>query len=496
MLNVLRRKKIMKRILWALAIIIIPAFVLWGAGSLGKRNSPYKYVGIIEGREISFDDFVKGMQDTQVSLFLAYFNRPEILRRFRNDRAVLARFSWENMIIKEHAKKDKISVSDEEVVNFLTRFPLFLRGGVFDDKLYKYILRSSLGLTPRAFEESVRNSLIDAKYKEDIVKNITISDEEAREDYKVRFEKAKLYYVVIDKDDYKDKAEASEEEISAYYEKNKDGFREPEKIILQYIAFPHREEGAKEKALEELDSAYETLKKLPSDMENIARDLNLTIKKTMPFSRDEIVPEIGTIKNIAEISFGLRPLVDILPLFDENEIGTSYIIRVGKKMAERIKKEDEVKSSIIDTIKNEKALGLAKEKTESIYEAGRKRNLSLKKRLRKEAKKKRKAEKRLKLNKTEFISRYDYIEGVGESYELVDKAFNLKIGEVSKPIGIRKGFALIEPVKLQFIDEEEFQKEKESYREKALSMKKIKALEEWFKGAKAGALLAVDFDKL
>jgi hypothetical protein len=30
MLKIFRKKKIMKRILWGLAILIIPAFVLWG----------------------------------------------------------------------------------------------------------------------------------------------------------------------------------------------------------------------------------------------------------------------------------------------------------------------------------------------------------------------------------------------------------------------------------------------------------------------------------
>ena len=119
MLNILRRKKIKKRILWALAIIIIPAFVFWGAGSLTKRPLSSKYIGMIDGEKIPFDDFVKSMQDTQVSLFLNYFNQPEILRRFRNDRAFLSGLSWENLIIKERAKKDKVSVSDEEVINFI-----------------------------------------------------------------------------------------------------------------------------------------------------------------------------------------------------------------------------------------------------------------------------------------------------------------------------------------------------------------------------------------
>ena len=48
LLKFLRKKKNMKRIVWGLAIIIIPAFVVWGAGSSGKKRGkgPY-YAGKI-----------------------------------------------------------------------------------------------------------------------------------------------------------------------------------------------------------------------------------------------------------------------------------------------------------------------------------------------------------------------------------------------------------------------------------------------------------------
>jgi hypothetical protein len=490
MLNILRRKKIMKRILWGLAIIIIPAFVLWGAGGLTKRRSLYKYVGIIGDKKIPFDDFAKGVRDTEITLFLNYFNQPDVLRRLRNDRAFLNRLSWENLIMKEHARKNKISVTDDEVINFITSHPLFVRGGAFDDRSYKYILRNSLGLTPRAFEESVRIFLISVKYREEIVKGVTASDEEAREDYKKDFEKAKLYYVVIDKNDYKGGIEPSEEEIAAYYEKNKDRFKEPEKIILQYIAFPHKEAGVREKTLRDLGRAYEGLKKSPPDMENRALKLNLTIEETRPFSRGEIVPEIGGIRDTSAISFKLRPLIDILPLIDENDTGTSYIIRVKEKIPEYVKARDEVRNLIIDSLKDEKALGLARKKAQALYEIGKNGGLSLRKTLKK------KAAKDLELNETDFVSRAEYIEGVGESRKLVDEAFKLEIGELSRPIGIRKGLALIEPIEFQFISEEEFEKEKENYKKKALFRKQMKVLGEWFTKAKSDSSLIADLGKI
>ena len=89
-----------------------------------------------------------------------------------------------------------------------------------------------------------------------------------------------------------------------------------------------------------------------------------------------------------------------------------------------------------------------------------------------------------------------YAEGAGESYKIVDAAFKLNPGEISEPIEVRKGFAIIEPIEFQPIDEKKFEEEKGDFRNKILSMKKMKSLEDWFKKASASTSLAVDLDMI
>jgi len=52
-LSILRSRKFSKRILTALLILIIPAFLLWGVGSL--KNRPGK-IGKIDGKLIYSDE--------------------------------------------------------------------------------------------------------------------------------------------------------------------------------------------------------------------------------------------------------------------------------------------------------------------------------------------------------------------------------------------------------------------------------------------------------
>ncbi|MBL7157186.1 MAG: SurA N-terminal domain-containing protein [Candidatus Omnitrophica bacterium] len=487
MLTLLRKKKIAKKVLWGLAVIIIPAFVLWGAGSLSKRSTPFKYIGTIDGKKVPVDEFVESIKDVQVGLFLSYFNQSEVLDKIQKDRPLLNRLAWENLMIKRTAGKDKITVSNREVVGFITRHPLFSRGTVFDDKLYNYILKNSLGMIPRVFEENVRNFLVNAKFKEAIIKNVTVSDEEALKSYKNELEKVKLSYAVIDKDFFRENVEVSESEITFFYEKNKELFAEPEKTVLQYVAFPHKEEGAKERVLSDLKASYEKLRRRGRDFEKTAKHLNLEVRETSPFSRDEIVSELENAGEASILSSRLRPLVDVIPLISENDIGTSYIIMVKEKLPPGIKSRELVSTYIKDILKDEEAKVLARREAENIYRAAEDKNMSLKKIADKY---------NLELRRTGFISRYDYVEGVGEAHKIVESALKLEVGALSSPIEVRKGFALIEPTEIEFIDVEKFESEKENYKNKVLTIKKMKALENWIKNEKVSSSLAVDLNRI
>ena len=285
----------MKRILWVLAALIIPAFVLWGAGSATKRRSPYKYIGMIGGRKVSFDDFIKSGRDVQIALLLNYFSQPDVLKKLRTDRKFLNRLAWENLLIRTQIKKERITASNQEVIDFIMRHPLFSKDGVFSDRLYNYILKHSLGLTPRAFEESVRSFLTEVKFKRALVENVTVSDDEVRRLYEKEFERAKVNYIIIDKNDFKKNAEVSDDEITAYYEEEKGNFREAEKIILEYISFPHKEEGEKEEAIANLKTLYDRMKRRPRNFEKLAQDLIDKAKKQSEQFRQTISDEVGKI---------------------------------------------------------------------------------------------------------------------------------------------------------------------------------------------------------
>ncbi len=184
MLKLFRKKIVMKTILWGLVIIIVPAFVMWGGASMSrsKEKGP-NYVGIVNNRKVSFEEFSAALTGVRSQIILNYFNQPKLLEALLSNKPMLAKLAWDRILMMEEVKKAGIKISDKEVIEALRGHPLFLRNGVFDDRFYAYMLRNNIGLEPRAFEEIVRGNISLQKLSTSLTKDIKLSDEEILAEY-------------------------------------------------------------------------------------------------------------------------------------------------------------------------------------------------------------------------------------------------------------------------------------------------------------------------
>lgn len=198
MLKILRHKNVSKIVLWGILILILPAFVIWGAGSMGKSGEKGpKFVGTIQGKNISFDQLAKAVAGIRCQIFLNYFNNPKVLEELSKNQSLIGKISWDRLIMLSEAKRLKIKAADADVVAYIRSHPLFLRSGKFDDALYAYILRNNLSLDPRTFEEIVRENITLQKMNESLTKDIAVSDDELGAYYRAENCKFKVAYAVI-----------------------------------------------------------------------------------------------------------------------------------------------------------------------------------------------------------------------------------------------------------------------------------------------------------
>lgn len=179
MLKTFRNKKVAKMVLWGLLILIMPAFVLWGTGSM--RNSASrgpKFAGIIDNKKISFDALADSITAIRCQIFLNYYAQPEVMNQLMKNTELIGKMAWDRLLMASEAKNRRIEVKTGELVEYIRSHPIFLRDGKFDEKIYAYILRNNVRLEPRSFEEIVRENLEIKKLNEDIVKDAKIGDGE------------------------------------------------------------------------------------------------------------------------------------------------------------------------------------------------------------------------------------------------------------------------------------------------------------------------------
>lgn len=229
MLKVLRHKNVSKVIFWFLVILILPAFVLWGTGSLGRGSGP-SYVGKIDNRKVSFEEFHNAIVGVRTQIILNYFDDPKALESLLKNRSMMGRLAWYRLIRVQEAKKRNIRVPDADVITYITKTnPIFLRGGSFDEQVYEYVLRNNMGLEPRTFEEIVRQNLAVQRLEDSLTGAIAVTDEETAEIYRRDNQRFKVAYLTYPAGNFTAGIQIPEAEARAYYDAHRNELMVPVK---------------------------------------------------------------------------------------------------------------------------------------------------------------------------------------------------------------------------------------------------------------------------
>ena len=151
MLKVLRSKNFAR---WILIVLAAALIVVWGLGSIVRRSGGPSYAGEIFGKKISFREYAASWRAVKNDAMMRYEDFHKIYKQLD-----LEGQAWDRLILLHEAKRQRIKVDDKEVIDTIQGFQFLIRDGQFDNELYAYVLTNKLGVSPREFEEDMRDAL-------------------------------------------------------------------------------------------------------------------------------------------------------------------------------------------------------------------------------------------------------------------------------------------------------------------------------------------------
>ncbi len=171
----------------------VGVMVLWLIGTgVSLRTMRSDVAGVLFGRSVPLQSYQEAGQAVIHQAILSYGDK----YRQQVDEAALNRMAWERLTLLAEANRQKIRVSDEEIIQQLQRWPIFQKNGQFDLAGYEAIVHYSLGTSPRLFEEEVRQSLLIAKLEAKAVQ-VSITEKELKEAFHRKEDSIRVSYLFL-----------------------------------------------------------------------------------------------------------------------------------------------------------------------------------------------------------------------------------------------------------------------------------------------------------
>ncbi len=437
MLKQLRNKSIQKKIYMGLAVLIIPSFFLTGLFMTqgDKASGAGAPLGFIEGKKVPLQSYLASYRAVTHQAQFVYGERFDEMRRYLNFKGE----AWDRLLLMRYAEKEKIKVSDGEVVQWITGQTLFNRNGQFDDAFYKNYVSRYLQVRERDFEEEIRQMLLLVKIRDRVKASTPVTDEEVRRAYDLRFGEKSLTYGFLPWEAMADKAKVAETDIERLYPIVKDRLTEPDKVKLRFIAVP------KDKA------AAVQASSAGQNLDAIAKTAGVTVQETPFFSKNDPTPAgFPAAFELLAASFALA-VNEESAWIDLDD--ASYKVAVAGKTEGRTLSLEESKNSIRQLLVRQSASNEARERLKS-----------LKERLEKEDFEKVLKEEKIEVRVLERYKAGDALPAFGESEQIARAIENLKEGSVSEPFEGPAGAAIAKITKEAAADPKTYEEEKEKFR--------------------------------
>ena len=173
-----------------------------------------------------------------------------------NLRQMAVEYLVEQTLIERQAHKLGMTISDDDLAKAIASQAVFQVDGRFDQARYYRILRDTQ-LDPADFENETRGKMLSDMLQHLVTAGVQVSPDEARAEFNRLGEQVALAYIEFPSTNFTP-ARPSAAEITKFYQDNKESFREPERVKIDFIRYDYAALESKEPPTDdEIKTYYE-----------------------------------------------------------------------------------------------------------------------------------------------------------------------------------------------------------------------------------------------
>lgn len=240
--------------------LLIFSFAIWGIGDIFRPNPDN--VATIGKRTISLEEYRNAYQNEIQRLIRQTRQNitPERARQMGIDSQILSRLVTE-ATLDEAAKGLGLAVSDDMVAQSIFRDKEFQNAsGQFDKAYFADLLRAN-GLSERNFVEDRRKTMLRLHISQALASNLAVPETMQQLAYRYAAERRSVSYIALTRAQADDILLPSEEELSKWYQNNKNSFVLPEYRSFEAVVLnPQNVEKQVIVSGQELQERYAALK--------------------------------------------------------------------------------------------------------------------------------------------------------------------------------------------------------------------------------------------
>ncbi len=461
MLSILRHKGVSRKILWAVAIIDILSFGVFGTAY--RLDNNINTAGKVYGKSVPLREFERAYLDSRDQAIISYGDR-----FFKMGQQLdLEREAWTRIILSREAQKRNITATDKEVVDYIAQLPFFQSAGKFDQSIYENIVQSQ-GIFDRKvkdFEAGARRSIIVRKLLDQVGGNITFTDAELKQEYIKRNEKIKLSYVLFTPADFSKDATITDDDVTKFFAQHKESFREPPMVNVQYvhILYPEKADAKQKQAIKDTAVAIAHELTPKADFAAIAAKHQQALKESGFFAQEQPLLTFAWSPEFVDKIFALKTGEVTSPM--EAPDGWQ-IVKIKEKKASGIPEFASISAKVKDAALNDKGYAAAKAKAETTLN-------TIKEGLKTKDFKTIATELSLKLDETTSFARGEYINAPGIIAEFQQDSYSINdANKLSGVIETSQGPAIAYLSSKEAIDEKKFDMDKEDFKNMVSAQKR------------------------